>query len=440
MPRLFVFCCIWGVVAATVDKPILAQPVTEVRFTGELTQESPAGSQLLRQFEVLLLKSDAVQFFAVLDDPGEGCPWPESFGQLNAGSGRQPHLLYEYDDGNYNILLPPLSMTFPDGISNGSTWNSDGWTFQVTGSELQNGTTAWAIQARERRGRRLSLWAAADNGTLLKAEQEVFMGQGQRFQLSVNQSASKQLDEKASDGTGQLLSKLLELQATLNRRPDSQLVELSSRQVADAVNRLPTLTELSKGTPLQETVLRIQRDVDRQQRRVAEAMNRGKALLDKSAPAFSLNLVNGQSLSSEALKGKTVVLHFWKYSDKPLSEPYGQVGYLEFLYGKRKVNGVEVVGIATNTALQRNDTSRAAQRSARKLSEFMNLTYPIGYDDGSLLRAFGDPRDNGGELPLWIVISPKGLIAHYHGGYYEVDQRLGLKALDDVLVGQIRGN
>jgi len=86
-----------------------------------------------------------------------------------------------------------------------------------------------------------------------------------------------------------------------------------------------------------------------------------------------------------------------------------------------------------NPALQQAESSRSAKRTARKLIEFMNLSYPVGYDDGSLLRAFGDPRDSDGKLPLWVVITPAGKIAHYHGGFYEVDQRYGLKELDDVL-------
>ena len=167
-------------------------------------------------------------------------------------------------------------------------------------------------------------------------------------------------------------------------------------------------------------------------------MDRQEKLLESEAPGFALNLVTGGSLNSKDLNGKTVVPHFWKYADKPLSEPYGQVGYLEFLYGKRSVNGVEVVGIAMNSALQDPQSNRAGQRSARKLIEFMNLSYPVGFDDGSLLRAFGDPRDDGGELPLWVVISPQGKVVHYHGGFYEIDQRQGLKRLDDVLIDQIR--
>ena len=133
------------------------------------------------------------------------------------------------------------------------------------------------------------------------------------------------------------------------------------------------------------------------------------------------------------MAGKTVVLHFWNYSDKPLSEPYGQVGYLDFLSNQRKADNVAVVGIAMNSSLQQADQVRTAKRSARKLAEFMNLNYPIGYDSGALIREFGDPRESGGDLPLWVVISADGKVVHYHAGFYEVDQKAGLKELADVL-------
>ncbi|HIE96585.1 MAG TPA: TlpA family protein disulfide reductase [Fuerstia sp.] len=161
-------------------------------------------------------------------------------------------------------------------------------------------------------------------------------------------------------------------------------------------------------------------------------------MLDRAAPEFSLNLIGGGILSSKSLRGKIVVLHFWKYAEKPLSEPYGQVGYLEFLFNKYKQMNVEVIGVAMNRALLQRETARAGQRTARKLAEFMNLSYAIGYDDGALLREFGDPRDSAGQLPLWVVLSPEGKIIHYHSGFYEIDRQQGLKQLNDVLTRHIR--
>ncbi|MCP4176048.1 MAG: TlpA family protein disulfide reductase, partial [Fuerstiella sp.] len=407
-----------------------------VRFSGALSQQAQGESLILRRFEALLLHDGAVPFFAVLDDERDGCPWPESFGQV-ASNGVTPHLIYIYEGSTYTLPLPALVLDVPAGTTVGSQWSVDGWTHEVTA--MPSGADAsWTIEARERRGRRQTLNVSADSGSLVKATQDVFMGQGVRFELNLNQTSSETLDDSTSVRVGQLRSELLTLQAALKRRPDTQLSDLSPRQVGDAGPQLASLTTLAADTPLQEFVLRIRRNVEQQARRIAQAMNRQEQLLDRAAPEFSLNLIVGGSLSSKSLRGRIVVLHFWKYAEKPLSEPYGQVGYLEFLYNKYKQMNVDVIGVAMNRALLQSETARAGQRTARKLAEFMNLSYAIGYDDGSLLRELGDPRDSAGQLPLWVVLSPEGKIIHYHSGFYEVDRQQGLKQLNEVLTRRIR--
>ena len=99
---------------------------------------------------------------------------------------------------------------------------------------------------------------------------------------------------------------------------------------------------------------------------------------------------------------------------------------------------VTVVGVSTNPDLQSKENLSRGRRSVRKLSEFMNLSYPVGHDDGTLLKAFGDPRETQGQLPLWIVLNDDGKVAHYHAGFYEVDAAQGLKELETVLADLLR--
>ena len=59
------------------------------------------------------------------------------------------------------------------------------------------------------------------------------------------------------------------------------------------------------------------------------------------------------------------MLHFWEYRDQPLKEPYGQVGYLEFLFQKRKEEGVKVYGVAVDGRLNvQNDARTSSPASA----------------------------------------------------------------------------
>jgi peroxiredoxin len=409
-----------------------------------LTQSGSGGEvQILRRFEVLMTQFNQARFFSVLDDERSGCPWPESYGLISAaaaGNGPVPHLVYQYDGSLYSLPLPPVHMTLPDAGSADQPWTVDSWTYEVVSKVAGDNSEIWNIAATERRGRRQALQVDAASGQLQKSNQDVFMGQGIRFNLTLTQTSSEPIAQATATATTELIEGLLELQKELNRRPDTQTGELSPRQIESASAMLVTLLPKARDTPLQETVIRIARDVERQKRRVMATMNRQDQLLNQPAPPFALNLVDGKTLSSEALKGKIVVLHFWSYKDKPLSEPYGQVGYLDFLASQRRSANVAVVGIATSPALQSADSVQRGRRSARKLIEFMNIGYPVGYDDGSLLRALGDPRESNGELPLWVVLSADGKIVHYRSGFYEIDRQRGLRELDDILIEQVRGN
>lgn len=410
-------------------------------FTGSLIQQGDSDGEILRRFEVDVLSAKEDHFFNVIDDARSGCPWPDSFGKLGPlvpPDKVQPHLVYTFDGSVYLIGLPPLIVTLPETIEADSTWEQAGWQMTAIEPRTVNDLPTWLIAARERRGRQQMLTVDATSGFTIKAETDVFMGQGEQFLLTLSRTSTSELNEALSTQFEELEGRLLSLQTALKRRPDAHNSELSRRQIDDVLSGIEQLTRLSKGTPLESLVRRMRSDAEQQQKRLAATASRANELMSSNAPEFTLTLVNGAKLESASLKGKTVVLHFWDYRDAPLSEPYGQTGYLEFLFNQKKKMDVEVVGISTNPDLQTSENAARGRRSARKLSEFMNLTYPIGHDDGSLLEAFGDPRDAKGQLPLWIVMAPDGTIAHYHAGFYEVDAAQGLKELEAVLAELIR--
>jgi hypothetical protein len=128
---------------------------------------------------------------------------------------------------------------------------------------------------------------------------------------------------------------------------------------------------------------------------------------------------------SSSARGKNI--------DTPLEEPYGQTGYLDYVARRRADEGVLVVGVNVDPRLADDDTRRAAVNAARKLQQFMNLSYPILLDDGRLLKRLGDPRPGGGKLPLFIVVGKDGKIADYHAGLYDVKANAGLAELNVAL-------
>ena len=74
--------------------------------------------------------------------------------------------------------------------------------------------------------------------------------------------------------------------------------------------------------------------------------------------------------------------------------------------------------------------SRALISAARRLKAFMNLSYPIALDDGSIVKQFGDPRSAGGKLPLFVVIDPTGKVISWHAGLYDIRPEQGLRELE----------
>ena len=97
-----------------------------------------------------------------------------------------------------------------------------------------------------------------------------------------------------------------------------------------------------------------------------------------------------------------------------------------------------MIGINVDSRFAETDKVGAANRSLKKLQEFMNLGYDVAIDDGALLTSFGDPRSLGSPLPLWVVIGHDGKVAHYHIGFYEIRPDEGLKQLDEAVVEALR--
>ncbi len=94
--------------------------------------------------------------------------------------------------------------------------------------------------------------------------------------------------------------------------------------------------------------------------------------------------------------------------------------------------------MAVNRRLAEAGEKDGVVRGVRRLVNFMNLTYPVLLDEGAAIKAFGDPRLLGAELPLYVVIGTDGKVAHYKAGYYEVDRLEGLKELNAVLGKQLK--
>jgi peroxiredoxin len=248
----------------------------------------------------------------------------------------------------------------------------------------------------------------------------------------------ERLPDESFVTTRDAFANLVALRGKMSRAPRTEAVELTEEERAMLKESLPSLEKTITPEPLTKIVRAAASELRLQGGRADALAELTNQYTGAKVGKFSLAGLGQDALSSDDLQGKVTVLHFWSYRDTPLQEPYGQVGYLEFLHTRRKDAGMRLFGVAVDSRLKQLEEQRGVTSSVRKLKSFMNLSYPILLDGGDLIKQFGDPRVLGAELPLFVVIGRDGKIVHYHSGFYDVDRQAGLKELDAAVAAALR--
>lgn len=374
----------------------------------------------------------------------EGWAWPERYGrqQLSPGrtvlNGNPVKLLHRYEGTPFLIELPTVLFDQQARLGKSDEWQS-GQKQYAAGRELtQKGRVVREVEVIGRIGRTHRLQVDIDDGAIVRNEQRVFMGRGDQFVLLMTLVSDRELKSDESARLTSAFDSLLDLQGQLKRRDGETKPELSAEQLTLVDKQLPAIEKLVADTSLKSLVAAAGRDRNQQSRREQSIEDLAGSFVGKAAPEFTVRDLKLKDVESKSLKGKILLLHFWEYQHEPLEEPYGQVGYLDYLNNKRQKLGVKVMGVAVDSRVANPDGVRVALRSVRKLKEFMNLSYDLTVDDGTVLRKFGDPRRVDAKLPLWVVVDPDGKVVYYKAGLYQIRPDQGLKDLDQVLIEQIR--
>jgi alkyl hydroperoxide reductase subunit AhpC len=302
------------------------------------------------------------------------------------------------------------------------------------------GYDCWQVEVSNNFGRNETLWVDRSSPLVVKSERRLFMGRGDQFILTMELTSAKTVDKAQLAKLRPSVQTLLKLRSTLNRGENETKPELNADQLKVAKAAAVVLAKQSNKTPFQPLSTAIGRDVALQLERLGGIAALAKKFVGKKGPALSLTALDGKPISTKDTTGRITVLHFWDYRGDPLTEPYGQVGYLDFLnlQNKRRKFDVKVFGVAVDARLGDRTQKSAALRSIRKLKNFMNISYPIAIDSGPLLRKFGDPQRLGAKLPLWVVLDPAGKVVHYKSGFYEIKPDEGLRELEAVVVDLVR--
>lgn len=442
----------WGMASwvstAEADAPASS---TLLRYTAVLSQTAGNGrTEPVREFGIQAM----VEFIPgglprvtyLFDEPSEEQPWSDAFGRFEfdpAGGvvpahPRQRHI---HDD---RVTWVPLRMgAYPghDKLQPVQEWDEGGLRYRVLEDQTINSQPCRRLEINGDQGRRTTLSIAKSTGLILAANHRFFVGQGERHDLNLRCDEVTTPAAELVTAWGQGVQPLIDLREALRSGAESLADEpLTEAQIALAQKSLVTVDRLTDGTPFATLAAVIRSEVTAGSQRAEAVADLARRFVGRPVPPLRLQLLDGGEPINLAKPGVVTVLHFWEYRDAPLTDPYGQVGYLDFLVQRYSQQKVQVYGVISDKRLEVAKTAPLARRSAMKLKEFMNFGYPLGEELEKALAALGDPRTFEVDLPLWVVIGPEGTILHYHVGIYQVDPSEGLTELDAVIKSSLNGS
>ena len=415
---------------------------THLTYEGSMAATRDESGKPAKEFtlELAVLEAEESKVTAawVLEEPGRGgWSWIDQFGRWTIDPAQTepsddcPALLIEHPEGSTVVPLPSLLFAGPQELQKGANWEQGRLQYRVIGEEPRAGKNCWQIDVRTPYGHKRTLWVDRGSPLVVAVSEIVFLGQGREHKLALELAKSTILSADELAATTSALDAWTQLRTQLGRAPRSEKTELSAEQIVTLKAELPKTIEAASNGFFTGIAQAAQKDIQAQRGRAGAVAAMRDAIVGKPLGEFKLPEASGKTYSQEDITGKVIVLHVWEYRDAPLEEPYGQVGYLDFLTRKRP--DVKVIGLHVDPRLEEEDGRRASIAGVRKLKAFMNLSYPVLLDDGSLLKRLGDPRQAGGSLPLFVVIGKDGKVAEYHAGLYEVKANEGLAELDAVV-------
>ena len=439
-------------------------PGVELRYHGSLAKASRDGEttgEPVKRFDLYCLatpQADGGREVAfVLDEHGGGgWPWPARFGRVTTDAKGRPskvriRLLHEHDGTQYVLFVPFPYFEFADRLAKDARWeasresefvnqrDSAPWKYRVASSAKVGSHDCWRVDVSNNFGPQESVWIDKANALLVKAERRIVLGRGETYLFRTVLDSVTPLSDESLNRVRRPLAGLLRLQDELKRSDDDKSPELTNAQLDLASAALKSLEPQAESTPFDQLVAAIGRDVNAQSRRSGDVESLAKRFIGKPSPALQLKSLDGEAIPATEHAGKIVLLHLWSYQGEPFPpEPYGQVGFLDYLYHRRNKLGLQVYGVAVDRRLADKTQAPAILRSIKKLQDFMNLSYPLAIDDGTLLEKFGDPERVGAKLPLWVLIDRSGTVVEYKVGNYDIKADTGLSQLDKKVLALIR--
>ena len=367
-------------------------------------------------------------------------PWPSQFGAVEWQHGRAfdaklgwPSLLHPHDERKSVVQFPPLLVSPYHNLKVGKSWQEGKNTFQVIKSTKILNRACWEITVSNNYGLQQTLWVEKEQPLVLAADSRIVLGQGKEHRLQFSLVELRPLDKSGSQQMRQAFGTMGKLREQLEIKPGKAEYDWSDQQLKLLRGSLPEIRRDLRDTPLFEVAQLATQDASNQKDRKTTIAAITKRIMGREISELKVQGLKGELFPKDGLKDAVVVLHFWEYRDKPLTAPYGQVGYLDFLYQKYQKQGLKIYGVAADLRLANPEQRSTAIRGIKRLVEFMNLSYPVMMDSEGALQRLGDPRAADAKLPLFLVLDRNSKVIHYHVGHYEVERDRGLAELDAVV-------
>jgi thiol-disulfide isomerase/thioredoxin len=114
------------------------------------------------------------------------------------------------------------------------------------------------------------------------------------------------------------------------------------------------------------------------------------------APRYDVTTLDGARLTSDALRGKVVLVNFWATWCAPCR---AEMPLLERMYERHRAAGLVIVGLSVD---------RGSARSVRAFLRDRGVTYPVAVVGPDADRAFGGVRG----YPTSFLIDRAGVVRH----------------------------
>ncbi|MEZ6112634.1 MAG: hypothetical protein R3C99_16715 [Pirellulaceae bacterium] len=436
---LSAFAPAWLLACAITAAPI--EHGTQLVYQGTFDADKGDPFVTRKNFELTVLftepaEGDATAYWMLRESGRGGWQWPDRFGRVPVdGNGRfrgdgGPALLYQRPEGNsvvpFALPIAPLDQMWKVGAK----WEEGRLTYEVQEQGAINGSAAWRVEAHNPYGRVQTFWVDEQSPVVVASTRRVFIGRGEPHELQYELKDRTVLSAEELAQATATLDQLISLRDALAFQPRTLQVDWDKQQLERLREDLPKIPAAGKPVVLAQVLKDAGEDAKAQKNRTSAVDAMKKNAVGQEIGPLKLTDFTGKPLDAELTKDKVVILHFWSYQDAPLEEPYGQIGYLDFLNRRIDDAPITILGVVVNDRLAEGQRASAVQ-GAKRLRSFMNLGYTIVLDDGAL-KQLGDPRVADAKLPLFVVIGRDGKVLEYHVGNYEVDRDRGLKQLEDV--------